>query len=328
MASSIAARFTNFGVRSLAAASLACSLAACSGSSGDPSEPDVFDPPPPPEGFTRIAAPIIKNLQPGSNSTVCQYVFAPFDRDMDVLEVQGYQSKYGHHAIAYAMNVDVPIGTTRDCNTEDNVQIGAFLGGVGGDAGGAVDLPEGIAFRMPKGSSIMLNTHFVNTGHEVVDGESILDMKFAEVDLSRSVASMFVNVGIGFQVEPGVKSTTDVTCTMPRDLEFIMFTNHMHDLGVSAITEVIRPGSNPELTHEDPNWAYEMQFNPEFTRWSPAEPFLVKQGDALRTHCEWNNPGGDVVTFPDEMCVGIGFYLTTKNSAPRCINGHWMESSN
>jgi hypothetical protein len=55
----------------------------------------AFNPPPAAAGYTRIVAPVMANLAPGSDITNCQYVHAPFDRDMDVLDVTGYPSLGG-----------------------------------------------------------------------------------------------------------------------------------------------------------------------------------------------------------------------------------------
>jgi hypothetical protein len=107
---------------------------------------------------------------------------------MDILSVGGYQSKMGHHIVAFASTADVPVGTSRLCQGEDNFS-GAFLGGVGGEAGTGNVLPEGVAFRLPKGSGIMLNTHFLNTWETTMDGHGVIDIEFSEVDPSRRIAS-------------------------------------------------------------------------------------------------------------------------------------------
>lgn len=285
----------------------------------------AFDPPPPPEGYTRIVAPIVTGIEPGADVIHCQYVTAPLDHDVDILDVGGAQSAGGHHAIAYATNVDRPVGTNGPCSDDDNL-AGNFLGGVGGEAGGLKKLPENVAFRLPAGTAIMLNTHFLNTSNETVDGESVLDIKFAEVDPNRKIASLFVNGNFDFVVPPMGQASAVAECVVPHDIEFIGFSNHLHDQGKSIMTEIERTDGTIDMVSDDPSWSYQMQFEPPFRSWTTEEPLLLREGDTLRTHCSWNNSLNEELIFPREMCIGFGFFITTGTyTSPVCYNGEWIE---
>jgi hypothetical protein len=264
--------------------------------------------PPEKDGYTRIVAPPVTDLEPSADVMHCQYVMPPFDRDMDILSVEGYQSKFGHHSIAYATTAEVPLGTSRPCQEAD-LMSGAFLGGIGGEAGTDIGLPDGVAFRLPKGNGILLNTHFLNVSTETVTGHTVLDILFSEVDESRRVANMFVNITFNFQIGARAEAQALAERTMTNDMDFIMFTNHMHDYGARAITELTRADGSVMQVHEDPSWNYEMQFNANYSRWDVAQPLRMNKGDVLRTRCEWANPTDAALAFPREMCVGVGFYL-------------------
>ncbi|HVU05083.1 MAG TPA: hypothetical protein VHE30_25210 [Polyangiaceae bacterium] len=291
-------------------------------------ETTTFEVPPLKAGYTRIVAPVVEGIEAGGDSIQCQYVLEPFDRDMDVLDVVGYQSKGGHHATAYAVRNGAAVGTSRECNEVDNTSIGGFLGGVGGEAGGKAKLPDGVVFRLTKGSSIMLNAHFLNTTLDSIDGQTVLDVKFAEVDPSRLVASIFVNFTSNFTVAAQTKTTADAVCTVPKDMKLLSFTNHMHTYGVRSNTSLVNPaagGAAPTDVHTDALWTSDMQFNPVFTEWTVADPLLVQKGDVLTTHCEWENGTTNPVNFPDEMCVGFGFFLADTPASPLCLDGTWTE---
>lgn len=309
---------------------VAClSVFGCGGSGNDPTSAGapaaVFSPPEPEAGYTRYAAPAVPDLEPGADVMRCQYIVAPFDHDMDVLDVSGYQSRGGHHSLAYAVKgSSAPLGTSRACTDEDNVAIGAFLGGIGGE-GGKATLPPGVVFRLTKGSGIMLNTHFLNTTADTITGETVIDIKFAEVDTTRKVASMFANTNLDFTLAPQTTSTDDVTCVVQHDLAMLKFTNHMHNYGTTAVTTVTRQDGTEEMVHADDTWAGDMQFNPSWSDWPVDGPFIVKQGDVLHTHCEWDNSTTNTMKFPDEMCVGFGFFLTDAAEAPVCVGGTWRE---
>jgi Copper type II ascorbate-dependent monooxygenase, C-terminal domain len=266
----------------------------------------------------------MKDIQPGANVSHCQYVQAPLDRDVDVLDVQGHQSAGGHHAVAYATTTKVPVGTSRECLDADQL-LGGFLGGVGGEAGGGVELPPGTAFRLPKGSAIMVNTHFVNTSDDPFDGQSVVDFKFVEVDPKRSVASIFTSGTMNFKMPVGKDYSKVAECVLPRDFKFILFTNHMHEWGTHAKSEVVRADGKVELIHEDPKWQPELAFKAAFSKWKPEVPLVLHKGDKLRTYCNWNNTTASDLTFPGEMCFSVGFFLSDGSSSPTCLDGTWIE---
>jgi hypothetical protein len=299
-----------------------------SGQEPPPSTPPSgqFAPPPPAAGYTRIVAPMVSAVAPGADVMFCQYIQGPLDHDVDILDVQGYQSNFGHHAVAFASTAPNPVGSTSLCTDADNTSLGGFLGGVGGEGGGGVKLPEGVAFRLPKGTSILVNAHFLNTGTKTVDGQSVLDFKFAEVTPSRKVASLFTNVSMGFKIPPNATAQATADCTLPRDFDFLFFHNHMHDFGASAVTNVVRKQTSAvDLVHRDDTWTYEMQFKAEMTSWGLDRPFRVAAGDTLHTECNWANTTAEGVGYPREMCVGVGYFLSEGSSAPACVNGQWVD---
>jgi hypothetical protein len=289
---------------------------------GKHGSPEAFDPPPPRSGYTRFVPPVMENLAAGTDTMYCQYVQAPLDRDMDVLDVQGYQSLGGHHSVAYSTTMNVPVGTSRLCNGEDNMSAG-FLGGTGGEGSG-VKLPAGVAFRLPKGSSIMLNTHFLNTTDGPIDGHTVVDFQLVEVDSTRKIASLFTTGTLGFKVPAMAAGDAMAECALPQEMQFILFTNHMHDNGVRAKTELVRADGSVELVHEDPTWTYEMQFNADYTKWSIDKPLTIAKGEMLRTRCSWQNATPAELGFPREMCFGVGFFLSDGSTAPVCIDGSWI----
>jgi hypothetical protein len=295
-----------------------------------------FNPPAAPEGYTRLTAKTVKGIESAADVTYCQYIMAPFDRDMDVLDIGGYQSTFGHHAVAFSQPDDgsLELGSSLPCMGDELEGVGdaslggGFLGGIGGEAGGSQNLPPGVAFRLKKGNGIMLNVHYLNTGNKPIDGDAVLDVKFAEVDPTRKIAAMFVNVNMGFELPPATRTDSSIECVADSDVEFLMLSNHMHEYGTAAKTEVVRAnGGAIEMMKEDPRWAYEMQFNADYARWSVETPFILRKGDTVRTSCQWNNPTTEMVAFPREMCVAVGFVLATgdKPTSPACIGGAWIQ---
>lgn len=284
-----------------------------------------FTPPAPAEGYTRYVGPVIHAVPPGGDVMYCQWVSNPFDHDVDVLDLTGYQSKFGHHAVVYANTLSQPVGTSRECANMDQLTI-RFLGGIGPEAGVNAKLPPGVAFRIPKGSALMMNTHFLNTSEHVIDGQAVVDLELEPASPTRQLAAMFANTTVTFQLPPDAVHTSDATCVAQMDMGLLSFSNHMHSYGIAATTYVAPAGGSESVVRDDKTWISEMQFNPSWSNWDVAAPLMIHKGDTVRTHCEWNNTTASTVGFPDEMCVGVGFFLSDGSTSPICVDGAWPQA--
>src|SRR5689334_18247798 len=102
--------------------SLAISACGSGGGTTDPGNPKkssdtAFTPPAPLDGYARFNAMKVTDIKPGEDITKCQYIMAPVDHDMDVLDIRGAQSKYGHHAVmfSYTPAADQVVGAELPC---------------------------------------------------------------------------------------------------------------------------------------------------------------------------------------------------------------------
>jgi len=298
------------------------------------------------EGYTRFETLKVDDIQPGDDLTRCQYVMAPFDRDMDVLDITGLQSKFGHHAAAFSytpkegqeigaelrcMGNDTEFTSGADGNAEsgDVALGGGFLGAVGPIETRAGSLPDGVAFRLKKGEGIMLNLHYINTSLDPAGGDAYVDMKFAETDPSRPIAALFLNFNSAFSIAPNDQLDSNQDCVVGSDVKLIMMSNHMHEYGDHASTQVTRKDTGAvEMLHDDPTWTEEMANNPTFTKWTAETPYVLHTGDTIRTSCSWRNTTAQKLGFPREMCISVGFALASGDNpkAPACFNGSWVAS--
>jgi hypothetical protein len=332
---------------------LVLSISACGSSGGtadsgnqNGSGTAAFTPPAPLDGYARFNAMKVTDIKPGDDITKCQYIMAPVDHDMDVLDIRGAQSKYGHHAVmfSYTPAADQVVGAELPCMmgstefTSSDPLAGASAGGgtLGGTflgavstAGGsrAVALPEGVAFRLKQGEGIMLNLHYINTGTEPAVGEAYIDVKLAEVDPNRMIAALFLNMNMSFSLPPGMQTDSSADCVAGSDVNIIMMSNHMHEWGTHATTQVTRAdGASVEVLRDDPIWGDDMVNNPPFSTWNADDPFVLHTGDTIRTSCSWNNDTSETLGFPREMCISAGFALASSDvpKAPVCFNGTWV----
>lgn len=296
---------------------VAASLVGCATDSGN----DVplvkgFDPPPVADGYTRFVLPGIERLQPGEDKMFCQWIQLASDQDVDVLDVEGYQSVTGHHLVLYSSSEKEAVGTSRECTTDDMVSV-EFLGGIGGEGGAnATKLPEGLVFRQGKGRTLLANTHYLNATDNVQDVQSVIDIKTAAPSADRKAAGMAVINYLDFQIPPNSASySIDAYCTWQRDTSLVMWSNHMHSNGLSVSTDVKHIDGSVESLATDAAWRGEAAFNPTWTHWDIASPRVIHAGDQTHIKCTWKNLTGNMMRFPDEMCDGVGFYTDSSEQA-------------
>lgn len=285
---------------------------------------DNFNPPAVEDGYTRFVTPTIKDIEPGANIEWCQWVADPSTVDRDVMDVKGWQSATGHHAVLYATTAtNFKVGESHECTTEDMLHIG-FVGAIGGEGTGtdAAKLPDGLNFRLPAGQALMINTHWLNALDNPVDAQAVMDVKFTPASSDHTIADLFANNGDLFQIDPGQTATYDVNCTIQRDINLAMVTNHMHNYGTSVYSELVHQDGTKTMLVTDEQWMAEEQFNPKYQRFSVSAPMQAHAGDTFHTHCEWNNTTTTLKAFPDEMCAGVGFYFPGSGQIT-CENGGW-----
>jgi hypothetical protein len=293
------------------------------GTDADPRYVADFHPPDVAPGYTRFLTPRLRDIAPGDDVEYCQWVADPADAARDVLDVTGLQSRSGHHTVLYAtMATQYAVGETHICTAQDMLPI-TFVGAIGGEgtSSSAAKLPDGLFFRVPEGRALMLNTHWLNATDEMLDGQALIDVKFAPASEQRQIADLFANNGVRFQIAQG-KTAYDTSCVLQEDFNFAMVSNHMHEHGWTAYSELIRADGTKEMLVADESWGSDQPFNPRYNKYSVAVPKVAHAGDTYHTHCEWQNNTGRTLGFPDEMCAGVDFYFPARGQIT-CTEGAW-----
>ncbi|HMJ16278.1 MAG TPA: hypothetical protein VK524_32920 [Polyangiaceae bacterium] len=308
--------------RALAVALLAGGLVACGSTSQDTAPGPVmaeFGSEPPAPGYTRFYTPSL-TLAPGESRIYAQWVAPPAERDQYVLDVRGKQTAGGHHALLHATSITQPSGFTGDWPSEAHLTT-RFLGGVPGPGGESFQLPEGAVFLLRKGESLVVQVHHMNPTHAMREARSYLDVKLLDPTPNARVVALFNSTTLSFLLEPGRETSHHMNCRVREDLEILMYANHMHELGSSALTEAVYPdGITSELKRDDV-WDHEWGGIPNYTHAPAGTPLHIPAGTLLRTRCTWQNPGTQTVRFPDEMCGFFGFFYS--ESDIQCTNEKW-----
>ncbi len=306
-------------MRHLALSLLIVAAAGCGSEAAGPAASTQADGKPAPrEGYRRFEAKATP-VAPGQSLMKVEWVAEAVDRDLDVLDILGWQTASGHHAVLYATVNEQKVGTVRDWDNEDQLTA-RFIGGSGGEAAAQIKLPPGVVTRIPKGYALILQLHYMNTSSKEVMAQSLVDVKLADASPSHRVASFFTSTSVNYELPPERQTSLDVDCKLEADLPLLMYANHQHNMGVSAVTEQILPDGTRVDIKRDERWQYEWAFNPNFSYRPVDSPLVLQAGTTLHTHCEWLNTGPTPMKFPDEMCVFLGFFLGERDI--NCVDGN------
>lgn len=310
----------------IALAALASALPSCASDakSDSPARQDEiipgFDPPPPAEGDTTIVAPVMRGIPASSDITYCTYIANPFGHEVDVVQSIGHQSKFGHHALLMEVpGTDAKPGDTHEC-TDKDMTTARFLAG-GSDQAANIQIPEGITFRIPATSTIMIQTHWINTSDHPIDGATVFYIAAKTPDPSRQPAQLFTVLTTNLELPPRADAHATTECTVQQDLQFFDFGGHAHEYGKHVHVDRVRGGVTEALYDHD--WQPEFQSDPPLLNFGLNAPLELHKGDVLRLSCDYHNTEDHPIGFPREMCVAFGFFFPAKADI-QCANGEWI----
>src|SRR5262249_28308174 len=155
--------------------------------------------------------------------------------------------------------------------------------------------------------------HYINATNKPIDAQSAVNITLADPTAHNIPSGSMAILNTDLNIPPGPNGTADVTCTMQRDINAWFFIPHMHNWGSHILVEKIPVGSAAAEPVFDLDWQPEYTFHPPEIRRDPSNPFVLKAGDKIHVHCEWNNDSGNNLTFGLEMCVAFGATIDDQN---------------
>ena len=281
--------------------------------------PAGFDPPPIMPGEVEYDSPIIPGIAPGTDVTYCSYLDAHVTDETDVVHFRVSQSLAGHHAILYAAKQSRPVDT-HVC-TEDDMVNTRFIAAGGAESVGTIMIPDGLAFRIPANTQLMIQTHWINATQNTVDGQAVVYVTEQPSDPSRQVLDLFNVVNTNFTLPAGMMTTSSTTCTAKQDLQLFTITGHEHEFGSHVGIQLIDGSTTSMLWDYD--WQPQFQSAPPYKIFGVQQPFQLKAGQQIKITCTWDNTTANDIGFPREMCVSSSFYFPAINGEIDCIDGNW-----
>jgi len=298
---------------------LALTFAACTADSG-PTLLDGFMPGPAPDNGMQIVLDPIRDLQPGESREVCTYTDVKTDSILDVRALQSWQATGGHHVALYITKVAPPSDRSHPCTDADMVNL-RFVA-ASGSLGQLNQAPGSLVYRIPAGSTLVVQQHYINTTDAAVDSQAVLNLVYADPGQTYTPSSGLAFVDTDLHLAPGT-DTADISCTMQRDIKAWFAIPHMHRYG-TAITVTHTHGGTTDDVFDVPEWDPGYEFHAPEKTWDVASPMVFAAGDQVNVHCEWNNTTSDTLVFGNEMCVFFAETIDDQNIGNvDCNNGDW-----
>jgi hypothetical protein len=246
-------------------------------------------------------------VAPG-DSFECYYTDVTTDRDIYVNASTGKQGEGGHHiTIYYTDNPQPPSHhACIDAEMAEWHQVGA-AGDAKGD--GVIDLPPGIAVKVPAGKQMVVQTHYINASGKPRDVADEITVHLLARDEVKRFAQGLAVVDGTFEIPPKASYSRSSTCTLTKRRELLMALGHMHEWGQHYKLEHLAADGTLLETLIDQDWNPAYTAHPPTRRWTPDAPLELAAGEKLRQTCTWDNTTEEKMLFPREMCVAFTMYL-------------------
>ena len=258
--------------------------------------PDLPDPP---ADGARLVSPVF-SVQPGAEKFMCMHI--PFDvpEDMYVQKSDIYQMKGGHHVMVVYFPPSAPIDDApHECGDADMGNM--RLVGVGTADGHGITLPDGVAMKIPAGSRIFTQSHYLNLTDGPITAQDVIDLHMVPADQVENLAGSFTEVDLTFDIKPHSTLTRVIDCHVPVNMTVPYMLPHMHEWGQHASIELIHGDSGASDMIYDSDWSKALRDDFPLAN---LDPFMhLTTADRIVTTCTWRNDGDEDLRFPREMCA-------------------------
>ncbi|APR80902.1 Hypothetical protein A7982_06249 [Minicystis rosea] len=264
------------------------------------------------------------HLDPGDEVERCQFVKAPpggllINRD-EVHYTQG-----SHHVLLYETPyTDIPTtktdGTVVDTSGVFDCSDGptngwnvsrVVAGSQNANGDSAVDLPPGIAVRVPANAVLLMNAHYVNASADALDPTVSIKLHTISESEMKEEGDVLFLYNIFIKVDAQSKADARMRCPVHNDITITTAQSHMHARGVDYEARV----GDAAPFYTNTSWA-----NVPVARFE--QGFKVKAGEVLDYRCSFNNAGQQAIyqgpRSTDEMCMLIGSYYPVDRATAAC----------
>lgn len=252
----------------------------------------------------------------GSDVQTCFVPDIDFAEDTFIVQADAYQGDVGHHVQIYGSAVPRQPGETFDCS--DLGVMSSLLPLVTPNSplkekDNTKQLPENFFVRIPAGSRIVMQSHYVNYTDKPIRVADVVNFETVDTTEGMTEASFFVLSHNTFTAPTG-PSTVVYECDVEQDTQLLYAMGHMHEQG-TAIDLKRRPaGSDDDETiYAVESWTSEYRDDAPTDAYPPTAPLVLNAGDHLTLTCEYDNATGAAIPWPKEMCVVFTAYFPARD---------------
>ena len=249
-----------------------------------------------------------------------QRCFVPekvFTEDVYVRRAEAFQGSLGHHVVIFGSAIPRTPGEIFDCS-DQSLMAGLLPMLTPNQAQGSAEdnkreIPVGMYLRIPAGSRIVLQSHYVNYTDTPIRTADVVNFETLASVEGLIEANFFVLSHNNMTVDEG---TTTVTfeCDVDADTNLLFATGHMHEQGRSiSVTRRPLGSATEETLYEVEQWTSDMRDDSPTNAYPPTAPLVLQQGDHLTLTCNYDNTTGEPIEWPHEMCVLFSAYWPARN---------------
>jgi len=262
-----------------------------------------------------IRGPVLR-VKPKEDRMICWVPDWTPDRDYWVSRAKVLQGSMGHHLVAMKSSEPLPAGKTFDCATvSDMITLRPLVLPDNSTKAEFNILPAGHAVKLPKGTFVVLQSHYINTSADKeIEFQDAAILTLSDQPPATEVNYLIVNDS-KINVPPGETWTHTTKCQVKEDVNILATLGHMHEWGTSIDVRVVPPSTDPAKP-ASPFQLYQIgQWKAEYRDAAPvslykdpANPLAIQAGSTIELTCTWKNTEAKAIKYPNEMCVSVSYY--------------------
>jgi hypothetical protein len=287
-------------------------LAGCHSSSSTDDGP--LQPPAPGQG---VQYEMVSSLDPGMEIERCELFVAP-PEGLNINKETVRFSIGSHHVLLYTTSYTsfpstdrhgraVMPSTVYDCpdGAPADFQIVSVIGGAqSANAPNVVDLPSDTAVKVPGGTVLVMNTHYLNATPNPVDTDARINVYTIPDDQVQREAGIIFFYDPIIRVPAMSSAQARMACPANREYQIFNLQTHMHKRGLGGIANLTDGTNVLQQVYASTSW--------ENVNVQGYDNLKIEAGQFFDYRCNYQSEEDHTIlqglTTKDEMCMLIGTY--------------------